>query len=583
MNSAVRNLKNRVHGALREVLPLPLQARIQTFHQGSPAPREMEEHLRKLSAETEAFLRRLQVRPRLRILWSPGFNILPVFWVHDGLLAMALRLRGAEVIPLMCDGIQPRECSVYGGVWGHYGEEGFAGQRWRQCNGCSMADLVMWDRVWGLPPVKLSNYTKRGEPEAIWRIVQSVDAEAWSRFEYDGLPVGRWAKDLVLNMNLMGYLDDFPLALESARNYMYDVLILRLAYGRILDKYRPDRVISHDNFFSMWGVLCSLAERRGIPFFTYYTGALPGTWNYTRNGVTCLWSVDAAWPAWRDQTLSAEQQAKLDKYMAERRSGRGLVYSAIPTGGGGNEELGCLLTSGFDMTKPTAMLAANVVWDAAAVNQDLLFDVVFEWVHETIRYFAGRPDLQLIIKPHPGEEESSIPETRHKVLGEIEKAGIQVPRNVFLLPPKTAITAYELFPYIGLGLVHTGTLGLELSMAGIPVIVAAKAPYRGKGFTIDPPTREAYFEAIDRVLTTGEPEMVVEDRIRQSRAYFYLQYFHFFVDHKLCSWEWDRQPVVKVQSAEELLPGANKHLDYVCDSIINDLPILSADRWPPES
>ena len=542
----------------------------------------MEERLRKLATETAGLLRRTEVRPKTRILWAPGFNILPVFWVHDGLLAMALRLRGAEVIPLMCDGVQPQECAVYGGAWVS-GEAQNGDIRRMHCYKCRMADHSMWDHVWGLSPVRLSAYLTSQDTRAIQQIVGGIDAKAWPSFEYDGLPVGRWAVGSVLNNNLTGYLEDIPLDFESGRNYIYDALALRIAYGRILDRYRPDRVVSHDNVYYMWDVLCRLAERRSLPYFTHWPAAVPGTWTYKRNAPAALWTVDEAWPAWRHRELSARQEAKLDKYMAARRNGQGMVYSPIPQSGDVSEEMGQLIASGFDPAKPTALLAANVVWDASALNRDPLFETMFQWVHETMGYFASRPDLQLIVKPHPGEVEPSMPPTRHKVLEEIEKAGVQVPPNVFLLPPRTAISAYDLFPYVRAGLLYTSSLGPELAMAGIPVIVAAKAPYRDKGFTVDPPTRQAYFEAIDRALTAVEPQAVIEERVRQSRAYAFLHYFHNFIDHNLCSWEWEQQPVVRVQSAEELLPGANKHLDYVCDSIINDLPILSEERWPPES
>ena len=48
-------------------------------------------------------------------------------------------------------------------------------------------------------------------------------------------------------------------------------------------------------------------------------------------------------------------------------------------------------------------------------------------------------------------------------------------------------------------------------------------------------------------------------------------------------YKWGQVPKLKIKTAIDLLPGKNKHLDYVVDSIMEGLPILDEERWPPES
>ena len=45
----------------------------------------------------------------------------------------------------------------------------------------------------------------------------------------------------------------------------------------------------------------------------------------------------------------------------------------------------------------------------------------------------------------------------------------------------------------------------------------------------------------------------------------------------------ENAPVLKVGKVEDILPGKNKYLDYIANSIMRGLPILSENRWPPES
>ena len=40
--------------------------------------------------------------------------------------------------------------------------------------------------------------------------------------------------------------------------------------------------------------------------------------------------------------------------------------------------------------------------------------------------------------------------------------------------------------------------------------------------------------------------------------------------------------VLKKLGHEDLLPGVNPYLDYICEAILTDSPINDENRWPPE-
>jgi hypothetical protein len=541
------------------------------------ARNQLQKHLRSIVRQAEVHLRTNRLKTQCRILWSPGFNINRYFWIHDGLLSTALRLRGAEIVPLMCGQLQAVECNMFGGVW-----SGSAGWR-RSCDGCAVADLSMWQDTMGLLPVNLSRYVRPEEKMAAQKAVETLDESTWQSFEHDSLPIGWLARNSVINLNNLGRLDGVDLALNSGRNYIYNALLLCTAYQRVLDKVKPDRVLCHDGTYLMWDLLDRLAERRGIPYFTYYSGARKDTWHYVRNGVTLQMDLSPAWETWRQGVLTDEQNARLDAYLDERRLGSAFVLNPVPAKQQENNESMDFLAQ-LDPSKPTALLAANVVWDAAALDKAVFFPTMFDWIVRTIDYFRQHPEFQLIVKPHPIEVSLKIPRTQHTVLGELERSGMIIPPNVFQLSPDTPVSAYDLYPYCKLGLIWTSTVGLELSMIGVPVILVGRAPFQSKGFTVDPVQAEEYFAAITSRLTTPESPTAVAERIRLSRLYFYLYYFVYFIDTGIFPWRfWDEPAVCTVQSYEELLPGANMFLDYVCDAILQDRPVLGPDRWPPES
>jgi lipid A disaccharide synthetase len=60
-----------------------------------------------------------------------------------------------------------------------------------------------------------------------------------------------------------------------------------------------------------------------------------------------------------------------------------------------------------------------------------------------------------------------------------------MPENIRLLPANANVNTYDLVQAADAGLVFTTTVGMEMAMSGLPVIVAGQTHYRGKGFTLD--------------------------------------------------------------------------------------------------
>ena len=57
-----------------------------------------------------------------------------------------------------------------------------------------------------------------------------------------------------------------------------------------------------------------------------------------------------------------------------------------------------------------------------------------------------------------------------------------------MIAPTEKVNTYDLIAAADVGLVYTTTVGLEMAMCGIPVIVVGDTHYRERGFTNDPPS-----------------------------------------------------------------------------------------------
>ena len=90
------------------------------------------------------------------------------------------------------------------------------------------------------------------------------------------------------------------------------------------------------------------------------------------------------------------------------------------------------------------------------------------------------------------------------------------------------------------GLVYTTTVGLEMAMRGLPVIVSGQTHYRGCGFTLDPDSWVKYYKTIGRLLL--DPQLYRLSRLQIELAWQYAYRFFFdfprpFPWHLVRLWE----------------------------------------------
>ena len=182
------------------------------------------------------------------------------------------------------------------------------------------------------------------------------------------------------------------------------------------------------------------------------------------------------------------------------------------------------------------MLAANVLGDSLILGRNLFTTTMSEWLTRTVRYFAEHPEVQLIIRIHPGEKYArgaTMSNTIHKALPVL-------PENIHLIEALDKFNTYDLMKFTDLGLVFVTTAGLEMVMRGIPVIVAGETHYRGCGFTLDPQTWDEYIAMLESVLAAPEKYRPTPAQVDSAWNYTYRFFFEYarpFPWHLVRVWE----------------------------------------------
>ena len=307
----------------------------------------------------------------------------------------------------------------------------------------------------------------------------------------------------------------YPLRLERNR---FAARVLR----RWLERERPDVLIVPNGAILEFGVAYEVGQRLGIPVVTYeYEYMRERVWLSQKRPVMDL-DTDDLWAVARARPLSPGQTARLEEMMTARRGGRTWGVHARAwqnVAQAGAEEARRAL--GLD-DRPIVLLATNVFGDSVTIGRQVFTQGMSDWLSETLRFFAQRPQVQLVVRVHPGE--TLLAPGGTSMLEVVRRALPRLPEHIKVVPPEAKVNSYDLAALAQAGLVYTTTLGMEMAMDGLPVVVAGKVHYRGRGFTHDPRSWEEYFALLEQIATDPAPLRPAAEQVELARRYAY----HFF-------------------------------------------------------
>ena len=313
----------------------------------------------------------------------------------------------------------------------------------------------------------------------------------------------------------------------------------------------PDVVVIPNGSILEFGTVYRVASYLGIPVVTYEFGEqrqrlwLAQDAEVMRQPTGDLWALRGGQGLAESQLeqvrtlFASRQRASLFENFARR-------WQGVPSAGG--QQVRAEL--GLDQ-RPVVLLATNVIGDSLTLGRQVFSDSMTEWLVRTVQYFARHPEVQLVVRIHPGERITKGP----SVAGVVQQALPEgLPGSIYLVPADAQVNTYDLIEIADLGLVYTTTVGMEMAMSGIPAIVIGHTHYRGKGFTLDPDTWQAYFDLLDRALVAPREFRLSQDQVNDAWEYayrFFFEYPHPFPWHLVHMWEdvkaW---PVGRVLSEE---------------------------------
>lgn len=472
-----------------------------------------------------------------------GMYAAPIY-VEAG-LAMALKHHGHNVKLLTCDGA----LSACPG----YFEISKPPNKW-SCNNCKQFSSEFFDIV-DLPYLTYAKYVDGYELSITKDRVNMTSIEDCKNFVYKDVNVGVHAITSTQRF-FKGANPDKNTHDKVMRSELINAIISTIVAERVVKEEKPDVLVTSHSCYSSWGSFSDYFRNKDIRVCTYGGGYKKNTVIFERD------KLDENFKRYykdvrNKKFLYEKEREELKSFLNKRMRGEKGDTSLYGFSADKIKDIGKL----FKITKYDKIHAmfTNVPWDVSLLNANNAFKDVYEWISYTIKLFEEKPELQLIIKIHPAEK---IAESASTVLDYLDSNFAHLPENINVIPPDTKISPYSLFPIIDVGIVYNGTIGLEMVLNDIPVVVAGRTHYGEKGFTHEVTTKRGYADILFSDFSSPTNKNCAE-----VYAYFYFvksfiprnfTYYNNFLD---LGW--------KINTLAEFADGKDKYIDHICDYIIN--------------
>jgi hypothetical protein len=549
--------------ALRSLLRLavrPLPERAQLLLKRADAALRQDDWaapIKRLRLKEQAWLdditrQNRQLAGRKRVLFFSFQQVPPWLDVEYGLGA-ALELRGHLVDGILCDGLLPL-CEMN------------LGPRTRPPCGVCVGWLARYEDAFGFTFSRLTDFVSEEDRDSVERQVAATPDHELSTLVVAGVGVGRLARR-ELQRYYRGFVFE-PAADAAYRPWIVSALLLVRLAGRLLDRKRPDIVITASGRTLAPACLCDVARSRGIHVVTWdtepsYSDGLV----FSHNHAAVEIPLDEMWREASRQRLTDAQVEALREFL--RRWARSEItpfpYNPAPL----EDRAAIRSRLGLRPGAPMVVAFTNSAWDMAVVDRDVGFSSMFDWLFALVEHAAAHPESDLVVRAHPAE--TNVPaglESRTPVGAEILKRFSPLPGHITLVEGNSPVSSYALADMARVVMAYSSRIGLEVALRGKRPWLAGDATYRGKGFTRDLASKQQMIALLD---TEALDDVLTADEIERAERFAFLWFFRYVTRLPLL-----RAPdrAFALKTFRDLAPGGHPVIDKLCEAVVTGTPFL---------
>lgn len=475
------------------------------------------------------------------------------------ILAKALELRGAKIKVILCDSFLTA-CEI----------KSVKNRKHHPCVSCNFNRKHIIP-LYNLDIVRLSQVLCKDKREEIADLAEKI-ASNYPKFymykDVDIIPI----VDISVIRYFYGAVPEGGAQLLELRkaNIMTTLVMFEVA-EKFYYSWSPDIILNNMDVYSCWSPFYEFfrGKRRCDAFtislngFNYHSVILNYAELYFSSDRFLRYCEHR-----KNASITAAESEELTKFLNTRYSGEDTLFKDYGYFSAGVDDQDRQKLKNeilkYDEEKLNLFMFTNVYWDIGISDCKKLFNGVITWVLKTIEIVQKYPRVHLYIKTHPAEKFDSAYSLKTIADFIYEKYPV-LPENISLILPEQKINTYRLFPYIDVGIVYNGTLGLEMLLNNIPVATLAQSPYNNLGFVFEPETLFEYENVLSGKVELNKP-FFKKNQI-ELFAYFY------FIKNSI-PWRLTKQAYADnfngfvFNGLDDLLPKKDKYLDHLCNCIL---------------
>ena len=496
---------------------------------------------------------RERVRPDRKRLLFFSLQKSPPWLEVEFSVAEALRLRGHAVHGILCDGMVPL-CEMN------------LGRQERPPCGVCVAWLARYEDAFGFRWSRLTNFVRAADRADAERSLIGTPDHEWSTLVVDGVEVGRLARRELQRYH-RGFVFE-PEADPAYRQWVVSaVLLVRLAV-RLLDREQPDIVVTSSGRTLTSACLLAVARRRGVHIVTWDTEpSYADGLVFSHNDTAVTIPLDEAWRDASRQRLTDPQVHVLNEFIGRwaRSEITPFPYNPAPL----EDAASIRARLRLRRDAPLVVVFTNSAWDMAAVDRDVGFSSMFDWLFALVEYGVAHPEIDLVIRAHPSE--TNVPpdlRSRTPVGPEIMKRYGPLPKHVTLVDGSSPLSSYTLAEMAQVVMVYASRIGLEVALRGQRPWLAGETTYRGKGFTRDLTSKR---EMVDLLEAGTCNDVLSAEEVELAERFAYLWFFRYVT----------RLPLLRAAAGpfrlptfQVLAPGGHPVIDRLCEALVTGAPFL---------
>jgi hypothetical protein len=484
----------------------------------------------------------------------------------ESLLAVALTLRGAQVDILLCDEVLP--CCQMTKISYVLPDALLDQDHTPRCPTCRQQGNATFVKL-GLTIHWYSQLLTSTDLRQAEATSQEVPIHSIPSYEYDELSVGEHAFAGALRYYARGDLQGEPHGEMVLRRYLQASMLTALAVRNLLSRHHYDSALFHHGIYVPQGIIGEVCRKHGLHVVTWNPSYRKQTFIFSHHDSYHHTMITEPLSEWQKMKLTKSKKTRILDYLKSRWYGTEdwIWFHEQPL-----EEIDQIAEQlGIDFSKPCIGMLSSVMWDAQLHYESNAFKNMLDWTFQTIDYFEGRPELQLILRVHPAEVTGMVP-SRQKLFDEIEMKRSTLPKNVFVIPPESRISTYAVMERCNAVIIYNTKTGIEISSMGIPVIVAGEAWIRNKGFCLDASSPQAYFSILDEL---PFPSGLSNEQTEQALKYAYHFFFRRMIEVPFIVSPKKYKFGLSLADMRQLLPDNYKGLDVICEGILSRKSFVS--------